>query len=352
MELELNLQSKKKLTRWHIYAFCFVLVFVFTIAGNLGFKGINLISPVPVIETFEEVKPKLEIIPNSFNLKTSQSIFESSYASGFYDESNAYAAVDVETGEVLLEKNLEKELPIASLTKIMTAVVALDIVSPDELLTVTPKAASQIPTKIGVVEGQKMKVEELLNALLLTSANDAAEVLKDGINAKYGEEVFIKAMNHKASFLGLESTSFSNPQGFDSRNNYSSARDVAILTAYALKNYPLIEKIASKDYEFLPADKNHKQFDLYNWNGLLGVYPGASGVKIGNTGRAGYTTTVVSEREGKKVLVVLLGAPGVLERDLWASQILDKAFEKYDLEPASISEYELKQKYGTWKYWN
>ena len=102
-----------------------------------------------------------------------------------------------------------------------------------------------------------------------------------------------------------------------------------------------------------PKDQNHKQFDLYNWNGLLGVYPGIFGVKIGYTENAQKTTIVASQRDGKKVLVVLLGAPGVLQRDLWASQLLDQGFEKLaNLSSINITEEELREKYSTWKYWN
>src|SRR5688572_29737030 len=132
MELEFSLKSKKKLTRWHIYAFCFIVVFILTTAGNLGFKGINLIPSTPAVEIFQDIKPKLQRIPNSFNLNTSQSFFEQSYASNFYDNANAYAAIDLETGDVILEKNLKKELPIASITKVMTAVVALDLATTEE----------------------------------------------------------------------------------------------------------------------------------------------------------------------------------------------------------------------------
>jgi serine-type D-Ala-D-Ala carboxypeptidase (penicillin-binding protein 5/6) len=353
MEIEFNLNKNKKITRWHVYIFCFVIVFVFTALQNIGLKGFSLISPQPKANAIESVSPKLEQIKNNFKLESQNNSFiETSFAASEYDNANAYAAVDLETRKVLVEKNLKVSFPIASLTKIMTAVVALDLADSNELFTVTETAAKQIPTKIGVVKGQRMSVSELLNALMLTSANDAAHVIKDGIDNKYGEEVFVEAMNKKAQFLGLENTNFSNPQGFDGRNNYSSAGDLAILAYYALKNYKEFRDIVKKDYEFLPADKNHKQFDLYNWNGLLGVYPGISGVKIGNTGRAGNTTLVVSKREGKEILAVMLGAPGVLERDLWTASILDKAFEEFNLTPVSLTEDDLRKKYATWKYWN
>jgi D-alanyl-D-alanine carboxypeptidase len=261
--------------------------------------------------------------------------------------------LDFDSGQIIDSKNGEREVPIASLTKIMTAVVALDISSPSEKFVVTKKAADQIPTKIGVIPGQHFTLQELLEAGLMTSANDAIEVIRDGIDTKYNDAVFIKAMNAKAQFLGLKHTHFTNPQGFDSVEHYSSASDLAVLTHYALTNYPLISYIVQQDYKLLPANSDHKQYDLYNWNGLLDVYPNVSGVKIGNTENAGTTTIVKSERDGKNLLVVLLGTTGVLERDLVASQLLDSGFAAtLGLPPVKVTEKDLRAKYATWKYWN
>lgn len=354
VELKLN-KSTKPLSRWKIFLFTSILVFIFTTLQNIGLTNFNLLSPLPSFNSaLNKALPKLEEKPNNFKLKKSTSLVESSFASlDNFQTLNAYLAVDYDTGEIILGKNLSKKFSIASLTKIMTAIVSLDLESPNEKLIISKNSASVEPTKIGVVENQKMTVEELLNALLLTSANDAAQALKDGINKKYGGEVFVKAMNAKALYIGLKNTNFSNPQGFDNDKNFSSVEDLAILSRYAINTYPVISKIVKKDYEFLPQNSDHKQFDLYNWNGLLDVYPGVKGLKIGNTDSAGYTTAVLSEREGKKIIVVLLGAPGVLERDLWASQVLDSAFKKLsDLPPIELTARGLRQKYSTWKYWN
>jgi len=323
----------------------------------LGVHVKDLFSPVGAssqVKSIEaEITPRLERIKNTFKIKEDKALIPQAYAAAAYDEAKGYAVVDYETGEVVLSKNLSSVLPIASITKVMTAVVALDLADPDEEFTVTSKAAKMIPTKIGVVEGQTMTLAELLNAALLTSANDATEVIEAGIDAKYGPGTTIFAMNEKARLLGMSNSQFTNPQGFDNRNHHSSPEDVIILARYALANYPLIAEITKKDYEFLPESAHHKQFDLYNWNGLLGVYPGIAGVKIGNTGRAGYTTVVTSERESKKYLAVVLGAPGVAERDLWASQLLDVAFqERHNLPPVEITAEELDAKYKSWHYWN
>lgn len=302
----------------------------------------------------EQIQKKLEGSPkNIFNLTQDNSLIPQAHASEELDTATSYIVIDENTKEIVLEKNSNTPLPIASLTKIMSAVITLDLVSPQDIFTVSKHASNQIPTKIGVVTGEKMTVDELLKALLLTSANDAAQVLSDNIDAKYKKGSFVLAMNEKAKLLGLANTHFSNPQGFDSKQNYSSSNDLAILAHYALTNYPEIRAIVQKDYAFLPKDHNHKQFDLYNWNGLLGVYPGVTGLKIGNTGRAGNTTIVSSTRSGQKLLAVVLGTNDVLERDMTAAHLLDIGFAKaYSLPEVQITEEQLLTKYSSWKYFN
>lgn len=347
--------------RWRAFIISFFAIFFMVCLQYLGFKLPNLtpqtlISPINSKEdVIEIITPRLTSISNRFTLQKKQSFVKEASADSEkeYDKASAYLAVNLENGEIINEKNLSKKLPIASITKIISAVVALDLLSVNDLIDITEHAASIEPTKIGVVAGEKMTLKEALNASLLVSANDATEVIKEGVDKKYGKGIFIKAMNIKAKYIGMKNSNFTNAQGFDNPNHYSSVEDLALLAKYTLDNYPLIAEIVKKDYEFLPKDSNHKQFDLYNWNGLLGTYPGVSGFKIGNTGQAGYTTSIVSEREGKRIFAVLLNAPRVLERDLWTSQLLDDSFEKLaGLTPVGLTEIELKAKYSTWKYWN
>lgn len=357
LEFQFNLNKNKTISRLGLFIFTFLIVFLFTFLQNLGvsFKVFDFAGTATVKDhTFDKILRKLQNPSNNYKLKKQSSIIAPTFASPVYDNASSYVAVDYDTGDIILEKDSLAKFPIASLTKIMTAMVSLDLAKPSEQITISKAAVNQEPTTIGVVENQKMTVEELLNASLLTSANDAAQALKDGINREYNSsDIFVKAMNAKARFLGLKSTSFSNPQGFDNGQNYSSAEDLAIATHYALVNYPLIANIVKKDYQFILKTENHKQFDLYNWNGLLDVYPGVLGVKIGNTDEAKYTSIVLSRRGEKKILAVVLGAPGVLERDLWTSEILDDAFQKSDnLQPVNLTETTLRQKYSTWKYWN
>ena len=301
----------------------------------------NLTTPeYSKADIFDSVRPQLEQKENTPAPVPASS--ENTALPAEYGQASAYVVIDLDNGEVLLEKNGDKKLPVASLTKIMTAVVALDLASPEEVFTASYKAANIIPTKIAVSVGAEMTLGELLPPLLMASANDSAQMVKEGVDRKYGEEIFIRAMNAKAVVLGLKDTRFANAQGFDSPNNFSSAEDLAILSQYALANYPQITEIVKDDYQFLPATSGHPQANLYNWNGLLGVYPGVYG-------KAGYTTVVASKRDGHRLLVVVLGAPGVLERDIWASQALDAGFAKYGLDPVGVTPLELQVKYASWK---
>lgn len=346
----INQLSSDFIYRWKVFILSMLAVFLMVTIPHLNLNLPQIISPLPQKrDSLELILPKLSQKLSNFHLSQSRS---TTFPSAVFSQVSAYLVMDFETGEVLAEKSSLNKLPIASLTKIMTSVVALDLAKPTEVFTVPGKAVNIEPTRIGVVEGQKMSLKELLTASILTSANDAVEVIKARIDQKYGEGTFVKAMNLKAQILGLDSTHFDNPQGFDGEGNYSSAQDLAKLSQYALSQYPTISDIAKLDYQLLPPDQNHKIFDLYNWNGLLGVYPGIFGLKIGNSGEAGKTTIAVSKRDNKKVLVVLLGAPGVLERDLWASKLLDLGFEHFSLPPVNLTAQDLKSKYSTWKYWN
>lgn len=334
-------------------SFLFIFTLLFS-SQNLKPKSDNLISPLAnqdrtTILLNEIVFPKLHNFRNSFTLIKKNPFVAQAGASDFYTKAHAAGAIDLSNGEIIFEKNLESKLPIASLTKIMTAIVALDLAGPNEIFTISKNASEQIPTKIGVVAGQRMTLAELLHATLLTSANDAAKGIADGIDSKYGGSIFVKSMNEKAKYIGLKSTSFANPQGFDDPNNYSTVEDLAILTSYALKNYPEIKDIVRKDYQYLEENHDHKQFDLYNWNGLIGVYPKTIGMKIGNTDNAGKTTIVVSNRDNRMLAAIILGATDLFERDLEASNLLDFGYQKIaGLEPIKVTEDQLKAKYMSW----
>lgn len=261
----------------------------------------------------------------------------------------SYAVADLDTGKLVGGQSTDLRRPIASLTKVMTAIVAHDLLAQDALLTVSAGAAAQIPTKLGLAEGEQVTVDSLLAASLLTSANDAAQVLADGVEERYRTVSFVEAMNLKAAHLNLRDTRFANPQGFDDPDNYSTPRDLLQLTAYFWQHYPELRTMVKEEKRTLNRTLTHKRYTLMNWNGLVGVYPGCLGLKIGNTDAAGKTTLAVATRGGHTLAVVVLDAGSEFERDLVASRILDAAFAaQYGLVPAQLTIEQLQTKYRTW----
>ncbi len=332
-----------------VFFISFFLVFLMVFIPHLNFISHKLVSPQSVkVSIWDKLEPMLEKKQAGYELK--KGLIPTVSASSDYEQAQAYIVTDFDSGEVITSKNLSQKLPMASLTKVMTAVVALDLAKMDDEFIVSQKASNEIPTKVMLKEGERYTLEHLLNASLISSANDATQVIKEGIDAKYGEKVFIEAMNQKAKFLGLINTHFTNPQGFDNSNHYSTVEDLAILSHYAIQNYPEISSMVASDTKDLTKNGQDMRFYLQNWNGLMGVYPGVTGIKIGNTDNAQVCTIVLSQREGKKILAVVLGAPGVTERDLWAGELLDVGFSKYGISPVNVTREQLKEKYASWKY--
>jgi len=262
----------------------------------------------------------------------------------------AAMSVNFDTGEVYYSHNAATRIRIASITKIMTAMTAMDLISMDEKITVEQAATEVEPTVIGVRTGDQLTVRELIKAGLLTSGNDAMAVLAQGVGKKYGgdEQLFIAAMNEKSRKIGMKNTQFDNPQGYDGPNHFSTAEDVVFMSQYALKNYPEIARIVSKKEDLLKANATHKSFNLPNWNMLIGTYPGADGIKIGNTGEAKQTTVASATRQGKRIIAVVLGADGILKRDLSAAELLNVGFARLNITPFHVSEDLLRARIDEW----
>lgn len=265
-------------------------------------------------------------------------------------ELKAGMSVDFETGETFYSYNGQSRLPMASITKVMTAMVALDLASLDEQFTVSRSATEVEPTVMGAYEGEKLTTRELVNASLLMSANDAAQVLSEGIGNKYGGDssLFIAAMNEKAKILGLQNTKFTNPQGYDNPEHYSTCEDLLVMGRYALTHYPDIARIVKDKDGRIEQNAYHQRFWLPNWNMLIGTYPGADGIKIGNTGDAKHTTLSSATREGKRIMTCVLGADGILKRDLAAAELLNIGFSKVGVAPYPVSEDLLRTRIKDW----
>ena len=224
------------------------------------------------------------------------------------------------TGTFLYEKNASERLPMASTTKIMTALAALEAVPPDTVIAAAPEACRVEGSGIGLKPGEERTVEELLWALLLESANDAAEALAYGISG--GTGAFAALMNEKAAELGLIDTHFVNPHGLDDPEHYTTARDLAILTAAAMENETFRKMVASPRHE-IPKTEGTRV--LLNHNRLLRERGDVIGVKTGFTKRSGRCLVTAAERDGVTLIAVTLNAP-----DDWRdhASLYDAAFPR------------------------
>lgn len=232
--------------------------------------------------------------------------------------------IDFDTGEVLYEKNSDKKYSVASLVKMMTAIIALENSSWEKEMLVSKRASETEPDKMNLAPGEKLTLKELLEGVFLISANDAAEVLSE--NILLSREEFIEAMNQKGKLLGMANSLFLNPSGLEEDSpQYSTAFDVLLMSRHAIKNWPALLNITSNPHIFIPATDSHQDYDLYSGINLVTTYPGVIGFKTGYTPKAGLTLVTIAEREGKVVLGVLLGST---DRRDDAKVLLDYSFSK------------------------
>lgn len=212
---------------------------------------------------------------------------------------------DTTTKKVLYSKNPKEKLPMASLTKIMTAVIALENKRRDDAYVVTQNDLVG-EDSMGLSAGETLTLSDLLYGLILNSGNDAAEVLAQNFP---GRDFFIKAMNDKVKSLGLSDTNFTNPTGLEGDGKqYITAYDLLVITDYALSNFPLFDQVVSTfDYD-IPYTSQHKAFYLENQTNLLTSYPGVKGVKIGYTPEAGLCLVTYLDYSGHKIIGVVLGS--------------------------------------------
>ena len=228
--------------------------------------------------------------------------------------------LDVKSGRVLYEKNSYTKEEIASTTKIMTAIIAIENGNLEEEVTISKRAASVWGSSIDLRQGEKLKLKELLYGLMLNSGNDAAIAIAEHIGGSV--ENFVELMNKKAIDLGTLSTSFKSPHGLDMPDHYSTAYDLALITRYALNNPTFAKIVATKSIQITKRN-------LYNTNEMLGFYPGADGVKTGYTGMAGRCLVTSVSRDDRKIIAVVLNCATRNIRAQNSKDILDYAFKNY-----------------------
>jgi D-alanyl-D-alanine carboxypeptidase len=235
----------------------------------------------------------------------------------------ALLVVEADTGKVLQADNATYPWYPASVTKIMTAYVALKAVkegrlSLDTLLTVSPVAASQSPSKMGFKPGTQVTVENALAMMMVKSANDMAVVLAEGVGGSI--DGFAAQMNQTAQRLGMTQTSYVNPNGLPAEGQVTSARDLAILARAVIRDLP--------EYEYfyhIPAIRFGRRV-TNNFNHLIGRYPGADGFKTGFICASGYNLVGSATRNGKRLIAVVLGSSSGHARAVRAAQLLERGF--------------------------
>ena len=211
---------------------------------------------------------------------------------------------DLTSNTILFQKEASMPLPVASTTKIMTALVSSEYFKPNSSLRVNI-GASVSGAKAGLLPGEDLSFRSLLYAMLLNSGNDAAYSLAE--NYPGGILGFVSAMNKKAAQLSLQNTHFDNPAGFDSPKNFSSAKDLAVITEEALKNVSLARIFATKQTNIVSLDKKYTH-QLANLNKLLSQVRGVMGVKTGYTEGAKENLVTFVDRDGHQILTVVLGS--------------------------------------------
>jgi D-alanyl-D-alanine carboxypeptidase (penicillin-binding protein 5/6) len=229
----------------------------------------------------------------------------------------AWALVDLRSGEYLAGENATDRLPMASTTKIMVALLALE-----------EAAAFAVPlySNVGLLPGDSLSVRELLMATLISSGDDAAYALAERLGGGSAQH-FVERMNRKAVSMGLEDTRFENPIGLDARGHYSSARDLATMTRLALE-YPTFRQMVATPYAAVYTQ--YREIPLANTNDLLGLYPEATGVKTGTTPGAGPSLVASAHSADESYVAVFLDS----EEDRFAAAVrtLEHGFKSYDRE--------------------
>ncbi len=245
-------------------------------------------------------------------------------------EVNALSAVliDADTGRVLWGKKENEPMAMASTTKIMTAIVTLENADINEMVTVSKNAVLAPPVKMHLQVGEKLTLEQLLYALLMQSSNDAAVAIAEKVGGNV--ENFCSMMNKKAKELGCLDTEFVTPNGLDKGNHHSTAYDMALIGAYAIKNEEFIRISNTKNISFA---SNKKSYSIVNKNQLLNSYEGAIGIKTGFTGKAGHCFVGAAKRNGITLISVVLasgwGSAGKARKWSDTREILNYGFDNY-----------------------
>ena len=246
-----------------------------------------------------------------------------SYTGYAYTCSEAEAVIELDSLRFLHVTNENAKLPMASTTKILTAITVIDNIDINKELTVPEACAGVEGSSIYLKAGEKLTVKELLYGLMLRSGNDCAETLAV---AGFGSILqFTKLMNETAVKVGANDSNFVNPHGLPDKNHYTTAHDLALISAYAMKNATFKEIVSTKRVEIRNGEEDYPRV-LINKNKMLSNFDGANGVKTGYTKAAGRCLVSSAERNGTDIICVVINSPQMWER---SGELLNNAFSEY-----------------------
>jgi D-alanyl-D-alanine carboxypeptidase (penicillin-binding protein 5/6) len=241
-------------------------------------------------------------------------------------DARAYVVVDGRDGDLLLASNARERVPIASITKLMTVLLALEHSRPEDVVAVAPYSAGAGESLIRLRAGEQLTVGELVQASLIQSANDAAWALAAHVG-RGDVDRFVALMNHRARQLGLRDTHFLRPDGLDVAGHVSSARDVTELARIAMRK-PLVRELVDERTATIAGGRR-----LHTWNDLLHTFPGVVGVKTGHTRGAGWSQVAAVRGQGVTVYATLLGGPSRGERNTDLAALLRWGLERFRVVP-------------------
>lgn len=261
----------------------------------------------------------------------------------FADSGKSTIVMDIDSGRILYEKNINEKLLIASTTKIMTCIITLENSNIEDFITVGDEVLKMYGTNMYIEKGEKIKIKDLLYGLMLRSGNDAAETLAYNT---LGYDEFIKKMNDKAKEIGMKNTLFLNPHGLDeSTENYSTAYDMALLSRYAYKNLIYRKIISTNKYV---TKSNIKSYVFYNRMGLLNNYKYCVGGKNGYTPRAGKSLVSYAKKDDLVLSIVSLDDSSIYDNHI---SLYNKYFKKYknykilDKDDFNVGNYYIKKSF-------
>lgn len=303
-----------------ILSFTFSFIFFHIANGN---KELN--SPLP---SFLSLKDNGQVSSIDVWIPA-VSVFENFIKGQSASDISASSALvyDLTEKAVLYQKSAKSRLPMASLTKIMTAIIAIENEKYD--LYVVKKEHLVGENSMGLTPGESLSLEELLYGLILNSGNDAAEVLADSFPG--GRSKFISAMNDKAKSLGLKDTNFTNPTGLEGDGDqYTTAYDLLVISEYALRNFEIFRKVAGTFEHEIPYNGYHKEFFLQNETNLLSSYPGVKGIKDGYTPEAGLCLATYLDYKNHEIIGIILGSS---DRRQEMKDLLDYSLKQQGVTP-------------------